>query len=251
MLKACLRAGKGSGSSPAAFLAPFLFAALSQKLPALEAPALSGFSLSGTAKDGVYTRATPQGLVIAGEGMLIIEEADSSSRPVLRIEWKDGEERAVTRWEYSADGMYPCVRITTLADSSSVRAAFNADGMETERVSLSSEGTALSRARMDYAPATGDRGGYDLMSLTEETFSPSGEVVSSERTAYSYNDDGSVKTQAIYQNGVIAKLIRHGEENSRTETVFHEGKELFTAEYRDGERVRAGRRERTAAAEER
>lgn len=232
------------------FQAVFFFAALSFAFSASESgafgAALSDFSLSGISDSGIYTRTTPQALVISGDGMLVIEESDSFSRPALRTEWKDGEEYAVTRWDYAGEGMYPCVRVTSSPEGSS-RVVFDADGMETERVFLSTDGTPLSRSLMEYAPASGERSGHDLVSLTEETFSPSGESLSSERSVYSYNDDGSVKSRAVYQDGIILKIIQYGEGNSRSETVFHEGKELYTAEYRDGERIRAGRRAEAVA----
>ena len=235
MLKTFHFARRGARVFALALSAFFLFAAIPCCFPA------GGFALSGVAAEGVYTRATPQGLVIAADGMLIIEESDSSSRPTLRAEWKEGEEYATTRWEYSGEGMYPCVSVTTSAEGTT-RISFNADGMETERSLFSPDGARLSRIRLEYAPAAGGEGANKPASRTEEAFSPSGELISSERSAYTYNDDGSVKTCAIYKDGAIAKLIQYGEENYRSETVFHEGEALFTAEFRDGERVRAGRR---------
>ena len=213
------------------------------------APAFSagGFALSGVAADGVYTRTTPQGLVIAGEGMLIIEETDSASRPTVRTEWKEGEESAVTTWEYPGEGMYPCTRVTT-SQEGTTRVAFNADGMETERALFSADGELISRTVMAYTPATGERGGHDVASRTDEADSPAGERVSSDGVALTYNDDGSVKTRAIYKDGSIVKLIQYKGENSWSETVFYEGEAVFTAEFVDGVRVRPTRRAAAARA---
>ena len=213
------------------------------------APALSagGFALSGVAADGVYTRTTPQGLVIAGEGMLIIEETDSASRPTVRTEWKEGEESAVTRWEYSGEGMYPCTRVTTSAEGTR-RVAFDAEGNETERALFSAEGALISRSIMEYAAATGERGGHDIASRTDEAFLPTGERASSEGVALTYNEDGSVKTRALYKDGALVKLIQYKGENSWSETVFYEGEAVFTAEFVDGVRVRPGRKRAAGAA---
>ena len=233
---------------PKAFFAARRALALFALIFAALAPAFSagGFSLSGVAAEGVYTRTTPQGLVIASDGMLIIEESDASSRPTLRTEWKEGEEYAVTTWEYSGEGMYPCARVTTSADGTT-RVTFNADGNETERALFSSDGALISRSTMEYAAATGERKGHDLTSRTDEVFSPAGEALASDGVALTYNDDGSVKTRAFYKDGAIVKLIQYKGENSWSETVFYEGEALFTAEFVDGVRVRPGRRAAAAA----
>ncbi len=227
---------KSASARAVFFKAAFILVAIC-KAATTSGEARPNFSLSGMSKQGVYTRTTSRSLVISENDSLVIEEADSLLRPTRRTEWRDGKEYAVTVWEYFSEGMYPCIRVTTSPEGTS-RVAFDSNGMESEDILFSSGGDVLSRLQMEYEPSRGEKGGQNLVSSIQETRAPEKDSVSKEQKIYTYNEDGSVKSCTIYKEGVLAKIIQYGEGNSRTETVFYEGEAIYTAEYRDGVRVR-------------
>ncbi len=178
--------------------------------------------------ESAYARATRESILLAGPESWYLEEFDERERPVSAVRWVAGEISEEYSWMYGEG-------------SDVVRFALRTGKTFSEETSFDSRGNLERRVRKAQEGAeTRDEYGYDGENRIVLSTSTDGSRVIQER--FEYGEDGTVSKRTVYTDGVLSLVAVYENEDSWIETVYVDNEPALIVAYRDGVRVKGGKR---------